>query len=452
MHAASGRRPGRGPEHAARPSTACVWNGMAQPPLSVRRPVTGGAARERGTEVTIACADCGTLQDLPALPPGATALCPTCHGRLERTAGRSLVAALACSLATFILLFPANLLPLMSVTMLGVTRHSRIGSGVVALWNHQWVIIAVLVGAFAVVLPFVRFGLLSVVLASLRLQHRPHWLGRTFRWSEHLDLWAMPDVFLLGCAVGYSRIAANLTVVIGPGGFCFIGAAVLCMLSRAALDRRTVWRAIATEHPPPAPGEAAISCAVCDLVLPAAAHGSRCPRCGLRLHFRKPDAIIRTTALVIAGFALYIPANVYPMSTAVQLGTQVPHRIVDGVRQLFQAGLWPLGILIICSSVAIPLLKLVGLSWFMLEIRCRSRSRLVLRTRLYRIIDEVGRWSNIDVFTIAVFAPLLQFGALASAHASKGATAFLLVVVLTMIASRTFDPRLMWDAGLADAA
>ncbi len=356
---------------------------------------------------------------------------------------------MACSLGTLILLFPANLLPLMSVSVLGMTRESRAGSGVVTLWHGHWVIIAGVVAAFVLVLPFLRFGLLSAVLTCLRIGRRPAWLGRAFRWAMALDFWAMPDVFLIGCAVGYSRVAANLTVTIGWGGVCLICAALLTMLSRAALDRRTTWRAIAADPARIAPGEPAISCTVCDLAFPADAQDSRCARCGARMRTRKTDAQLRTTALLIAGLALYLPANLYPMSTDVQLGETVPHRIVDGILDLYRAGLWPLGVLIFCTSVAIPLLKLAGLGWLVLSIRLRSRRHLVFKTRLYRLIDEIGRWSSIDIFTIAVFVPLLQFGTLATARAAMGATAFIGVVVLTMIASQSFDPRMMWDAAEA---
>ena len=116
---------------------------------------------------------------------------------------------------------------------------------------------------------------------------------------------------------------------------------------------------------------------------------------------------------------------------------------------MFQAGLWPLGLLIFCASIAIPVLKIAALGWFVLSIQRRSTRHLRLKCRLYRLIDEIGRWSNVDVFTIAVFVPLLQFGALATARASAGAPAFILVVVFTMLATRLFDPRLMWDAALA---
>jgi len=169
------------------------------------------------------------------------------------------------------------------------------------------------------------------------------------------------------------------------------------------------------------------------------------------LRGRKPDAFVRTLTLMIAGLVLYIPANVYPMSTDTQLGQLVRHRIIDGIVELYQAGLWPLGILIFCTSIAIPFLKLAGLGWFLVSIRRKSSRRLRAKTRLYRVVDEIGRWSNTDVFTIAVFLPVLQFGAIASSQAALGTTAFILVVIFTMLASRAFDPRLMWDAGLEGA-
>ncbi len=404
----------------------------------------------------IACPDCGTLQELPRLPLGAAAICPACDSHLERTSGRSVVAAFSCAFSTFVLLFPANLLPLMSVGMLGTHRSSHIASGVTMLWTHQHPLVAALVCAFVIVFPFLRFGILSVVLGCVLLRTVPRWLGRAFRWTQHLDLWAMPDVFLIATAVGYSRVRANLPVTIHWGGVCFIAAALLCMLSRATLDRRTVWRAVGGERN--ASGDRPIiSCTSCDLVVPAEREGTACPRCALRLSARRPDSVLRTVALGTAAAALYLPANIYPMSTDLQMGHLVPHRIIDGIRELIQAGLWPLAILISCTSIAIPALKLAGLGWFVVSVRRRSptpREWLVRKTKLYRLIDEIGRWSNVDVFTVAVFLPLLQFGSLATASAGTGEPAFLLVVVLTMIASRAFDPRLLWDAaeGAAEGA
>jgi paraquat-inducible protein A len=104
--------------------------------------------------------------------------------------------------------------------------------------------------------------------------------------------------------------------------------------------------------------------------------------------------------------------------------------------------------MISCTSIGIPVAKLFGLGWCLLSIHRRSKRHLVLKTKLYRLIDEAGRWSNIDPFIIAVIVPLMHFRNFIVTDAGVAATAFIAVVVLTMMASRAFDPRLMWDAAL----
>ncbi|CAG4893528.1 paraquat-inducible protein A [Paraburkholderia gardini] len=394
--------------------------------------------------MTIGCPECGALEDIPPLAARALARCRVCHYPLERRSGRSLNAALACASSTFVLLFPANVAPLMTVGMLGAERSSVLSSGIVAMWNGGWVILALLLGMFGIVLPFVRFGGLALVLGAVRFGWRFKGIGALFRWTLWLDIWAMPDVYLVGCFVGYARVTQNLTGTIGAGGYCFIVAALMSMLTRASLDRRTVWRAITAEQRL-TKDEPVLSCPVCDLVEPASREGEPCARCGLKLRVRKPDAVVRAGALSLAALVLTLPANLYPMTFSTQLGKDVPHRIVDGVYQLFHAGLWPFGILIFCTSIVIPVAKIFGMAWFIISVKQRSRRHLRLKAHLYRWIDELGRWSNVDVFTIAAFVPLIHFDGLASSRPAMGATAFALVVFLTMAASRAFDPRMMWD-------
>lgn len=397
----------------------------------------------------IACPDCGLIEEVPLLPPRSVASCWTCGARLEVTRARGLSAALACSLGTFLMLFPANLFPLMHVNLLGMRRQSVLSSGVFYIWDEHWVWLAAIIFLFVILLPFVRFGLLTVALAAVRWRHPGHWVGPVFRWASWLDMWAMPDVYLIASFVGYSRVEAKLTVTIGTGGYCFIAAAFLAMITRAVLDKRTAWRDIGyTEAVPeetPVQGPV-LSCTACDLVLPANREGKKCPRCGARLAQRKTDSQLRTTTLIIAAFILNLPANLYPMNVTFQLGHRVSYRIYDGIRDLFNAGLAPLGILIFFTSIAIPMIKIIGLGWLVWSVRRRSRKHLVFKTRLYRLIDELGRWSCIDPFIISVFVPLMSFGVLVKSVAASGAIAFITVVILTMLASSFFDPRSLWDA------
>ncbi len=394
--------------------------------------------------MTIGCPECGTLEDIPPLQARMSARCVVCSTTLEVTGGRTEGAALACALATFVLLLPANLAPLMTAHVLGLDRTTLLGSGVIAMWTRGYVIVALLMGVFGIILPLLRFGGLTLALGLVQSPLRPRWLGRLYRWVMWADLWAMPDVFLVGFGIGYERVAQRLDAQVGAGGYCFIAAALMTMITRATLDRRRIWRSIAPERDAP-PGPA-ISCTVCDLSMPRSAESQPCPRCGLKLRTRKPDAVVRAAALTLAALVLYVPANVYPMTTASELGRDTPHRIINGVVELFQAGLWPFGIIIFTFSIVVPLVKLFGMGWFVYSVKTGSTKHLKAKTRLYRVIDELGRWSFMDVFTLVIFVPLIQFDGLASAHPEPGAPAFALVVFLTMTASRMFDPRLMWDA------
>jgi paraquat-inducible protein A len=393
------------------------------------------------------------LQELPPPPPHSVASCRICRGNLEKTSGRSITAALACSLGTFLLLFPCNALPLLRVDMFSMHMQNVIAGGIASLWGGQWLLIAGLSAVFVIIVPFLRFGLLSAVLGALRLGHRPRWLGWAFRWAIWLDPWGMPDVYLLAAFVGYYRLIslANAVVSIQLGGVCFIAAGLLTMLSRAALDRRTIWRAL---HPETGyePGTDTLSCTTCDLIQPISCEEQPCPRCGARLRARKPDAMPRTAALLIAAFACFFPANLLPMEVSSHLGNEVRYTIFTGVSQLYEHSLWLMGIIIFCTSILIPVLKIAVLGWCLLSVWRRSSRHLVAKTKVFRLVAELGRWSKTDPFTIVFFVPLVNIGALASATAGWGAEAFMMMTLLTMVASITFDPRMMWDAALPGRA
>jgi paraquat-inducible protein A len=234
------------------------------------------------------------------------------------------------------------------------------------------------------------------------------------------------------------------------------------MLTMAAadgiLDRQAVWEEMERRGVSGAridhgavilakPGQRAIACEPCGLVsLAEPGHSMSCPRCGAHLHARKPDSISRTWALVIASFVLYIPANIYPVLTVMQLGAGAPSTILGGVEELLTSGMYPLAALVFCASIMVPMLKLVGLTALLLTVHLRWGGRLRDRTVLYRIINAIGRWLMIDIFMISILVALVQFGSVIRIEPGFGAVAFAGVVILTMFAAEGFDPRLMWDA------
>ena len=171
----------------------------------------------------------------------------------------------------------------------------------------------------------------------------------------------------------------------------------------------------------------------------------RCPRCNAALHARLPDSVTRTWALLIAAALLYIPANLLPiLHTASILGSQ-DDTIMSGIVYFWTTGEWPLACIVFIASILVPMLKLVTLSLLAWTTQRGSRWRPQQRTGLYRTIEKIGRWSMLDVFVITLTVALVHFQSIAMITAGPGALAFACVVVLTMLASMSFDPRLIWD-------
>ena len=193
-----------------------------------------------------------------------------------------------------------------------------------------------------------------------------------------------------------------------------------------------------------------LRCATCEKLLrarplPAGAR-ARCPRCGSVLASRKPDSLARTWALLVAATVCYVPANVLPVMHVAGPGGSQADTILSGVLAMFAAGWYVVGVLIFFASITVPLLKILILYGLALSVGSRSRWRPRDRSRLYRVVEIIGRWSMLDMFVVSLTVALVQLGALANVEPGTGATFFAAVVVLTIFAAQSFDSRLIWDA------
>ena len=192
-----------------------------------------------------------------------------------------------------------------------------------------------------------------------------------------------------------------------------------------------------------------VACETCGLLSrPAnAAEPGYCPRCGAELSWRRPQSIQYTWALVIAAAISYIPANVLPVLSTTTLESSESDTIMGGVVFLFTSGSWPLALIVLIASVMVPLGKLVALTYLLITVQRGSITSNHERTRLYRLVEFIGRWSMLDVFVDTFTVALVQLQPLMSVEPGPGVLFFAAVVVLTMIAAESFDPRLIWDAG-----
>ena len=191
-----------------------------------------------------------------------------------------------------------------------------------------------------------------------------------------------------------------------------------------------------------------VSCEMCRLLSrPAdATEPGYCPRCGAELVWRRHHSIQYTWALVIAAAICYIPANVLPVLSTTTLGSTDSDTIMGGVVFLYTSGSWPLALIVLIASVMVPLGKLVALVYLLITVQRGSLGGGRERSRLYRMVVFIGRWSMLDVFVDTFTVALVQLSPLMSVEPGPGVLFFAAVVVLTMIAAESFDPRLIWDS------
>ncbi|MFK0096228.1 paraquat-inducible protein A [Pseudomonas sp. NPDC090592] len=170
-----------------------------------------------------------------------------------------------------------------------------------------------------------------------------------------------------------------------------------------------------------------------------------CTRCGAIVHARRPNSIVRTWALLITASILYIPANILPIMTVSTLGQGSPDTIMSGVITLLKHGMVPIAAVVFIASILVPTFKLVGIGLLLYSVQRHQPLSARQRILMYRFIEFIGRWSMLDIFVIAILVAVVNFGRIASVEANLGAVAFATVVILTMLAALTFDPRLIWD-------
>ncbi|MCF6206205.1 MAG: paraquat-inducible protein A [Sulfurovum sp.] len=172
-----------------------------------------------------------------------------------------------------------------------------------------------------------------------------------------------------------------------------------------------------------------------------------CPRCGEEVHLRKPLSIQHTWALVIASIIFYIPANLLPMMHVHTFAGTQSDTILSGVLYFLETGSYMIAAVIFIASIVVPITKLLILVYLLISVRKNKPTNRLKRKKLYVLTEIIGKWSMVDVYVVAIMIALVHFGNLSQIEAGEGANYFLLVVIVTMVAAMTFDPRLIWDLG-----
>lgn len=417
-------------------------------------PDTGTSPPRQSRRRLRACHECDWLMALPPLRPGQKADCPRCGHTLAQRHNRPAQRSLALALAALVALIVALSFPFISFEVSGVSNRIELTQTVSSLVGYHQPLVAICVALSVAVLPALYLGFVVWLQIGL-LSREPQPFSRGIARSlSHLHPWMMADVFIIGALVSLIKVAGLAEVSLGISFWAFCLFAILLILTTQSIDSDWMWfslagEPLAPEHSrtgAPAAEQGLAGCQTCGLVnaLDANGHG-RCQRCGEALHGRLPRSLQRTWALLVAATIMYLPANIYPIMTTTHLGEANPSTIVSGVIQLWQMGSYPVATVIFIASILVPVGKLLALGWLCIAVRRSGGYHRTVRTRLYRLTEFIGRWSMVDVFVVAILVALIRAGALMSIAPGPASLAFASVVVLTMLAAITFDPRLLWQ-------
>jgi paraquat-inducible protein A len=353
---------------------------------------------------------------------------------------------------------------MLGLTVVGREAATTVFGGALHLWENGPQIVAVLVLFTAIIAPALQIGfMLAICLGTLR-EPPSRWVGTLIRYHPVTRTWSMIEVMMLGVLVALIKISDYATVIPGIALFVLLVLVFLLAGIQANFDPRDVWDRIqwakdearhAADDGMTAdvPGLTAMqrglqSCETCMLLSRPAAgvEEGRCPRCDDELAFRKAASFQRTWAYVIAAAICYIPANVLPVLTTTTATGAESDTILQGVILLWSPTGWPLSLIVLFASIMIPSAKIVALAYLLITTQRGSIMNNHQRMRLYRMVEFIGRWSMVDVFVDTFTAALIQLQPLMSVEPGPGLFFFAAVVVLTMLAVESFDPRLIWDA------
>jgi len=367
--------------------------------------------------LSLTCHQCGAVYTRPVLEPDQWAQCVRCHSVLESYAAFTPVAWLAIILTAFLSLGFANAYPVATLYLQGQGQAATFFDAITVVWREGYPEVAVVTFAAGFLLPVVHLCLLLWVLLPLSFGRLPLFFESTLKAIDHLKPWCMVPVFLVGILVAVVKLAGLASLVAGVGLFATACAAILL----TSLGRL---------------GERRLRLMALDLGVPAEPPSIPKPP--------SPAQISRAWALVLAAMILYVPANLLPIMKITSVGGTFGHTIMGGVIELFQMGSWDIALVVLVASIMVPVFKLVALSVLIGLTQYGAARGLRQRTQIYRVVEFIGQWSMLDVFVVILLSALGQFGSLLSIEPGSGAIAFGAVVILTMLAALSFDPRLAW--------
>lgn len=396
------------------------------------------------------CRHCDLMQHLPDLSPGEEAICIRCGHQLDARHRQPVLRPVLLAGSALFMLLLANLFPFVGMFVAGGSHQMSFFDTSSVLFNEQHKWLSILVWLFIQAIPatcmaliiYLKLGMVYTLPARI-------WAARVL---FMLKPWSMVDIFLMGLVISFVKLVADADISLGPSFWAFCIFVLLHLRTFQVLDRRELWSRITAEPLPKIdaePGKTGLEqelklCQVCTAILPLAQ--SHCSRCHTRVRARQRASLQNTLALLVTATVLYIPANMLPIMRTVSFGDTLDSTIISGLILMWQEGAYPVAIIILLASVVVPVAKIIIMYWLCYLARQEPSERLRHPARVFRLVDWVGRWSMVDVLVVAIMAALVRFDLLMSVYPGVGALVFAAVVIITMLAALSFDPRMLWDS------
>ena len=354
---------------------------------------------------------------------------------------------IALSITALIFLILSLIFPFLTFSAQGQDRTVTLVQSISVLITENFTSLAVMIFSFTLAIPGLYLLSAIYVNVSLKCTHLLRGTRTILKLIGHIQHWSMAEIFLIGILVSFIKITSLADVSLGLSFWAY----VLFIISMSAtvlhMDKHQVWRLLKEKQKLPIPlvptNGHYQGCHECTDI--AAVNKKYCDACGSHLHSRVNNSVQTTWALLVTSVLLYIPANMLPIMHTNFLGVETANTILGGIIVLWHHGSYPIALIIFIASVLVPIGKILALIWLCYSVQTGSEESYIQKTQLYRVTEMVGRWSMVDVFVVAILVALIQLGKIMSIYPGWGAVAFASMVIVTVMAAISFDPRLIWN-------
>jgi paraquat-inducible protein A len=404
---------------------------------------------ERIVGNVIACHECDHLYHYELIPIGAKANCQHCGNLLYRHTPDSLNRSLALYSTALFLFIIANIFPFLSLELGGRVIENVLFSSGWAMYELGMGELGLLIFFTSILFPLIVIvGMLYLLIPACFGFVSPY-IGQVYRIVNAVLPWSLVGVFMLGVLIAIVKLQDLANVITGPALIALALLLIVYTAARASFNPHDLWSLTKYSSTNLSiddfTNKTVLNCHTCGFLSLDTEEHQHCIRCSSPLHHRKQNSIETTWALLAAATILLIPANVYPVMTVIRFGQGEPNTILSGVIHLIEGGMWGLAMIIFVASIVVPIMKIIILSFLLISIHNKSIWRPRDRTLLYRVTEVVGAWSMVDIFLVGLLSALVSLDALSTIRPGIGAIFFAGVVVITMFAAHSFDPRLIWD-------